>query len=136
MKFWFLIVGLILGFTTLATPAPVKEEARHLLVQKCSACHGVDRVYKEARPKAAWEIFIKAKQRLVQGRGDMEVSDAQAALLVDYLANYIGPEVQARRKSQARLFLIGVGGFLLILAIAIYIGVRQRVSRSATAGKD
>ncbi|MEE8449580.1 MAG: cytochrome c [Thermodesulfobacteriota bacterium] len=136
MKFWFLIVGLILGFTTLATPAPVKEEARHLLVQKCSACHGVDRVYKEARPKAAWEIFIKAKQRLVQGRGDMEVSDAQAAVLVDYLTNYIGPEVQARRKSRARLFLIGVGGFLLILAIAIYIGVRQRVSRSATAGKD
>lgn len=136
MKFWFFTLVLVLGLATLASPAPREDEAHRLLVQKCSACHGADLVYKDVRPKAAWEIFIKGKQRLVKGREDLEISDGQAALLVEYLADYVGPEVQARRRSRARLFLVGAGAFFLIMAIVIYIGVRQRASRSAKAGDE
>ena len=125
-----------MGSATTAFPAAVEEAGRQLLMQKCSACHGVDLAYKEVRPKAAWEVFIKGKQRLVKGKEGLELSDAHVALLVEYLADYVGPEIQARRSSRARLFLIGTGAFFLIMAITIYIGVRQRTARSATAGEN
>ena len=110
------------------------EAQKQLFNQKCSPCHSPDLVYKDARTRAGWEILLKNKQRLTQGKGEMEISDGQAAAIVDYFANYVSKEIMASRQRRTRLFFGATGLFFALMAFVIYLSVRQQ--RAKEKGKQ
>lgn len=65
--------------------APLADGAM-LLTERCTSCHNLDRVTGAPREREEWAQVIA---RMV-GRG-AELSDAEQAILLDYLAQTYGP---------------------------------------------
>lgn len=117
-----LVPGLALGQADYSTV----EAKKMLFQQKCSGCHSLELATKEPRARARWEILMRNKQSLTRDKGAPAISDAEAAALVNYLADYLGPEIGRARQYRARLFLAGTFAFFALMAFIIYIGVKQR----------
>lgn len=73
-----------------ATPEPTSEpsepEGRVLLEERCTACHGLDRVEQAQKSREEWVTTV---DRMV-GYG-AELSEAEKEVLVDYLEETYGP---------------------------------------------
>jgi mono/diheme cytochrome c family protein len=73
-----------------ATPKPTAEpaeaEGRVLLEERCSECHGLDRVERAQKSREEW---VSTVDRMV-GYG-ARLSDAETVLLLDYLVETYGP---------------------------------------------
>ena|SRR3990172_7685727 len=117
-----LVPGLVRGQDDYATV----EAKKMLFQQKCSACHNLDLATKEPRARARWEILMRNKQNMTRGKGALEISDREATALVDYLADYLGPEIGRQRQYRARLFFAGTFAFFALMAFIIYISVKQQ----------
>lgn len=123
----FILLLALLGLATGRALAQDNLDAqRQLFNQKCSPCHSPNLVYKDARTRAGWELLLKSKQRMTEGKGEMEISDSQAGAIVDYLTDYVNLEIKATRKSRTRLFFAATGVFFALMAFVIYLSVRQQ----------
>lgn len=63
------------------------EKARTLFLEACTACHTLDRVRVQHLNKDEWRHLIAGM--LSEG---VPLTDEETSLLVDYLAQYFGPE--------------------------------------------
>jgi hypothetical protein len=57
-----------------------------LLQARCTRCHGLDRVQAAAKTQADWEATVER----MRAKG-AELTDAEAQLLVEYLAETYAP---------------------------------------------
>lgn len=66
---------------------------RHVILESCSACHGIDEYGYYAMDRAHWNSLIErmktAKSGVVEGT---VISDADKALLLDWLVAEFGPD--------------------------------------------
>jgi cytochrome c1 len=65
--------------------APLADGAT-LLAERCTSCHGLDRVTSARKEREEWAQVIAR----MAGRG-AELSEAEQAVLLDYLAQTYGP---------------------------------------------
>jgi hypothetical protein len=88
-----LICALLIGSLPLALAgvddkaAARHEKARTLFVDACTACHTLDRVRAQHLNKDEWRHLIAGM--LSEG---VPLTDEETSLLVDYLAEFFGPE--------------------------------------------
>ena len=69
------------------TNASRHEKARTLFLDACTACHTLDRVRVQHLKKDEWRHLIAGM--LSEG---VPLTDEETSLLVEYLAQYFGPE--------------------------------------------
>jgi cytochrome c5 len=73
--------------TAAESPAPPAElGGEELLQARCTRCHGLDRVQAAAKTQADWEATVER----MRAKG-AELTDAEAQLLVEYLAETYAP---------------------------------------------
>jgi mono/diheme cytochrome c family protein len=96
----FVLAGLLLPVLVVAcggaqaepTAPPSAEEpggdlnGEELLQARCTRCHGLDPVEAGSKSQAEWESTVER----MRGKG-AELTDAEAQVLVDYLAETYGP---------------------------------------------
>lgn len=68
------------------TAGTATQDGATLLETRCSVCHGTERVTSAKKTRAQWEETVT---RMI-GRG-AELTDAEATVLVDYLAAHYAP---------------------------------------------
>ncbi|MCJ7811235.1 MAG: hypothetical protein MUP62_03460 [Dehalococcoidia bacterium] len=73
--------------TAAVSPAPAAElGGEELLQARCSRCHTLERVQVAAKVQAEWEATVER----MRGKG-AELTDAEAQILVEYLAQTFAP---------------------------------------------
>lgn len=118
---------LVVLFTAPAGAAPyTRGELQQLFVARCSSCHSSDVVLKEARTRAAWQSLLEVKKGMMRTDEGEGLSEADASLIVDYLATYVTPETLARRQKGSRLFLLSTVAFLGVLGVFLYYVAKRR----------
>lgn len=96
VMFWILVVGL-LGVSLLIAcgggeeptqvpSAPEVVSGAELLQERCTSCHGLDRVERESYSQAEWDASVER----MRGYG-AELTDDEAQTLVEYLVENYGP---------------------------------------------
>jgi cytochrome c5 len=66
--------------------AEVKKNAKDLFEEKCSICHSLDRPKSKMKTKDEWEITVMRMTNMHRA----PVTEAQARLIIDYLAENYG----------------------------------------------
>jgi cytochrome c1 len=85
-----LIASLPVAFAAIDDTAAARhEKARELFVDACTACHTLDRVRVQHLNGDEWRHLIAGM--LSEG---VPLTDEETSLLVNYLAQYFGPEKQ------------------------------------------
>lgn len=73
--------------TAAVSPAPPAElGGEELLQDRCTQCHGLDRVRTQAKTLDEWEHEVAEMREL-----GAQLTDAEAQVLVEYLAETYGP---------------------------------------------
>ncbi len=71
---------------TLAPLPPPSVSGAELLQDRCSECHGLDRVQAASKTQAEWEATVDG----MRDKG-AELTDEEAQILTEYLAETYGP---------------------------------------------
>jgi len=76
--------------TPAPTPEAVEIDAEALFVEKCSVCHSHTRAAIKTKTRSQWEDTVNRMVTTNGGRARADITDEDAALIVDYLAESYG----------------------------------------------